>query len=316
MSLTTTELVTQFGSHYIPSGQNEQRLISAIRQPSVTAGYARPIVYDGDLYRFSNVVLGEIVQAFQRQFTPKGDIELIPNEIRLRNIKIDFSMYPDDLKSTWAGFLTGLEPAERAEWPAVRYALEQELIPQMKQDMELQGYFKGSYVAPTTGDAGTASAVIDGVKSLLNDGIADSSMQVIALSATPNATNAFDMIEEFADNIDEKLAAVKMRIYVTHKMLRDYLRDKRNTHGTDVNYKASKVTIDFSENVEIVALPSMSGENYIWATPVNNFLYLRRVKGMKKPKVEEAEREVKFLLDWWEGLGFGYNELVYVSTWT
>lgn len=315
MSIVKTDLVTQFGDHYIPEGQNESRLLAAIRQPSVTAGYAKPIIYDGDLYRFSNTVLDEVVQSFQKGFTPKGDLEFKPNEIRLRNIKIDLSLYPDDVKSSWLGFLAGKEANERAQWPIVRYMLENEVVPQMKQDMETKAYFKGVYAAPTAGTAGASSAVIDGVKQLLEAGIADSSMKQIALSAVPSATNAFDLIEEFVDNFDSKLDAIPMRVYVTKKMLREYLRDKRNTHGTDVNYSAEKVTIDFADNVELVALPSMAGENYIWATPKDNFLYLRRANGMKSPKVEESKREVFLMLDWWEGLGFGHNELVYVSKW-
>jgi hypothetical protein len=32
---------------------------------------------------------------------------------------------------------------------------------------------------------------------------------------------------------------------------------------------------------------------------------------MVDPKVEESKREVSLMLDWYEGIGFGYNELVY-----
>jgi hypothetical protein len=92
------------------------------------------------------------------------------------------------------------------------------------------------------------------------------------------------------------------------------LRDKRNTHGTDVNYNPEQPTVDFT-NVRIVGLPSMKGEKMIWATPKDNFLYLRKARGMKKPKVEESKREVFLMLDWWEGLGFAYDELVYAATW-
>ncbi|RSC96048.1 hypothetical protein [Tenacibaculum singaporense] len=314
MSITTTDLKAQFGAHYIPEGQNESRLLSALRQKTVTTTYAKPLIYDGDTYRFSNVVLGEIVQQFQKKFTPKGDIEFKPNEIVLRNIKIDLSLYPDDVKASWLGFLESVNEQDRAKWPIVRYMIENEVIPQLKSDLETKGYFKGSYVAPTDGVAGTTAGAIDGVKKLLDAGIADSSMQNVALSAAVTASNAFDLVEEFVDNFDSLLDGVKMRVYMDPKILRWYHRDKRNTHGTDVNYNPDKPVVDFT-NVELVGLPSMAGENYLWATPVDNFLYIRRVNGMKKPKVEESKREVFLMTDWWEGLGFGHNELVYVSTW-
>lgn len=315
MSIVKTDLVSQFGSHYIPEGQNEKRLLSALRQKAVTTSYAKPLIYDGDTYRFSNVVLGEIVQQFQKKFTPKGDIEFKPNEIKLRNIKVDLSLYPDDVKASWLGFLESVGEQERKQWPIVRFMIENEVIPQLKSDLETKGYFKGSWVAPTTGTAGTAAQAIDGVKMKLDAGIADSTMQNIALSSGISASNAFDIIEEFVDNFDSLLDGVKMRVYMDPKVLRWYHRDKRNTHGQDPSYDPNKPTVDFT-NVELVGLPSMAGEKYLWATPVDNFLYIRRTNGMKKPRIEESQREVFLMADWWEGLGFGHNELVYVSTWS
>lgn len=314
MSIVKTDLVTQFGDYYVPEGQNEARLLSALRQKSVTTTYAKPIIYDGEVYKFSNTRLGEIVQQFQKKFTPKGDLEFKPNEIRLRNIKVDLALYPDDVKGSWLGFLSSLDDQERKNWPIVRYLTESEVIPQMQSDMELKAYFKGAYVAPTVGVAGSTVATINGVKFLLDAGVADSSMQSVALSAAVTKSNAFDMVEEFVESFDDLLSGTKMRFYCDPKILRWYHQDKRNTHGTDVNYNPDKPVVDFT-TCELVGLPSMSGEKYFWATPVDNFLYIRRQNGMKNPRVEEAQREVFLMTDWWEGLGFGHNELVYVATW-
>lgn len=315
MSIVKTDLVTGFGAHYIPEGQNEKRLLSALRQKSVTTSYAKPLIYDGDTYRFSNVVLGEIVQQFQKKFTPKGDITFKPNEITLRNLKVDISLYPDDVKASWLGFLENVNEQDRAKWPIVRYMIENEVIPQLKSDLELKVYFKGEYEAPVAGTAGSAAKSIDGVKTLLDAGVLDSSMQSVVLTEAITQANAFDMIEEFVDSIDSLLDGVKKRAYMDPAVLRWYHRDKRNTHGVDVNYDPNKPVVDFT-NVELIGLPSMAGENYIWCTPIDNFLYIRRANGMKKPKIEESQREVFLMTDWWEGLGFGHNELVYVATWT
>lgn len=312
MAIVKTDLVAAFGAYYIPEGQNMERLKGALRIPSTTPASAKPIIYDGEVYRFANVLFQEIVQQFQKAFTAKGDLTFKPNEIRLRNMKIDLALYPDDVKGSWLGFLGSITDMERANWPIVRYILENQVIPQIKSDLETQAYFKGVYVAPTPGTPGTAAGTMNGIKKLLDDGIADASMNAVVLSAEPDSSNIFDMVEEFADNMDEVLASVPVTIYMSTGKVKAYLRDKRNTHGTDVNYTAGKVTIDFADNVKIVGLPSMAGSDYIWATPDDNFLYLRRVNGMAEPRVEESKREVFLMLDWWEGLGFGYNPLVYV----
>lgn len=314
MGIVKTDLVTDFGAYYINEGQNETRLLSALREKSVTTSYAKPIIHDGDVYRFSNVSLSEIVQGFQKAFTKKGDATFTPNEIRLRNLKIDLAMHPDEVKGSWLGFLAGLEPQERASWPLVRYLLENEIVPAIPHDLETQAYFKGAYVAPTAGTATTTAQTMDGLKTIITAGLAGD-MTTITLTDAITASNAFDRVEEFVDGLSELTdKGIKSRIYMDPKIVRWYHRDKRNTHGTDVNYDPMKPVVDFT-NVEIVGLPSMAGEKMIWATPVDNFLYIRKANGMQSPKIEESKREVFLMLDWWEGLGFGHDELVYAATW-
>ena len=203
-TITKTAIVTQFGSHYIPEGQNESRLLSQMRQKSATTSYAKSIIYDGEVYRFANTRLGEIVQQFQKKFTPKGTLEFIPNEIRLRNIKMDLSLYPDEVKGSWLGFLQDLSSDERKNWPIVRFLLEKEVIPQLGSDMELKAYFKGIFEAPVTDQAGTTAKVIDGIKSLLIAGLASTTqpMQSVVLSAGITKANAFDLVEEFVESFD------------------------------------------------------------------------------------------------------------------
>lgn len=314
MSIVTTDIVTAFGSYYVNEGQNMDSLKEQIRQPSVTPSYAVPVITESDVYRSAHGALGEIVQGFQKAFTAKGDLTFKPNEIRLRNAKIDLALYPDDIKGKWLGFLSSLTIQERADWPIVRYLLEKHVAPQIPHDMETKAYWGGSYIAPTPGVAGTTAGTIDGLKKLIDEGLAAGSVNAVALSAVPSASNMFDTIEEISDNImvsNPLLAGVKVRMYMDPKYLRDYFRDKRNTHGTDVNYNAASPTVDFTPNLELVGLPSMAGSGYIWATPVDNYIHLRKVNGMQSPKVEESKREVFLMLDWFEGIGFEYNELVY-----
>lgn len=316
MPIVTTDLVAQFGSYYLNEGQNMDRLKAALRQPAVTPSYAVSIIHDSDVYRTSKTYLGSIVQQFQKAFTPKGDITFKPNEIRLRNLKVDLSLYPDDVKGKWIGFLQNLTDQERANWPIVRYLLEMEVIPQIPHDLEMSTYWKGVFTNATTGTAGNAEDCLDGIRRLLNNGLADASMNAISLSATPSTSNIFDMVEEFAEEsmmTNTALSGVRMRIYMSPSWLRAYFRDKRNSHGSDVNYSTTGInTIDFMPNIELVGLPSMEGADYIWATPVDNFVHLRKLNGMSAPRVEESKREVFLMLDWYEALGFHYNELVFV----
>ena len=115
MSIIKTDIVTAFGDYYINEGQNESRLFSKLREKSVTTSHAKPIITENDVYRSAHSRLGEIVQSFQKGFTEKGDVTFTPNEIRLRNIKIDLSLYPDDVKGSWLGFLQKLNRPGKKE---------------------------------------------------------------------------------------------------------------------------------------------------------------------------------------------------------
>ena len=314
MSIIATDIVTDFGAYYINEGQNEQRLMSAIRQKAVTTTHATPIIHDSDVYRSANTDVGEIVQAFQKAFTPKGDLTFTPNEIILRNLKIDLALYPDDVKGKWLGFLASLDDQERKNWPIVRYLVEKHVVSRIPHDMETKAYYKGVYAAATPGTATATVDVMDGLGKIITTGLTGN-MNTVALTDAITESNAFDRVEEFVDGIDDILDEEKIKVYMDKKILKWYLRDKRNTHGTDVNYDAGKITIDFTENCQLIGLPSMKGEKRIWATTEGNFVYIRKQNGMKKPKVEEAKREVFLMLDWWEAVGFEYDELVFAADW-
>lgn len=314
MSIDASAIVSGFGSYYINEGQNMTRLTSALREKAETPTYARPIVIENDVYRSANASLSEIVQGFQKGWTPKGAVAFTPNEIPLRNIKIDIEIYPDDLKANWLGFLTSLTDQERKNWPIVRYLAEEHVAKRIPHDLETQAYFKGAYVAPTPGTATTAAQVMNGLSTTITAGLAGN-MNTVALTDAVTAANAFDRVEEFVDGISDLTdKGIKTKVYMSKQIVKWYLRDKRNTHGQDVNYKADSVTVDFTD-VQIVGLASMAGEKMIWATPDDNFVYIRKANGMSAPKVEESKRQVFLMLDWWEAIGFDYDELVYAATW-
>lgn len=315
MSVLVNEIVAQFGNVYINEGQNMERLKAAIRQKAVTPSVCVPLIVESDVYRSANAKLGEIVQQFQSQFTAKGDFELKPNEIPLRNIKVDVLIDPDKVKASWLGFLANDAQMDRTQWPLVRYILEVYLAAQIQHDLEMKTYFKGVYTTPTSGVAGGASKALDGFRRLINLGLANGTINPLTLATSPTTSNIFDSVEKIADAVlahNTALEGEPINICMAPSWVRAYFRDKRNVHGTNVNYSTTGINeIDFIPNMRIVGLPSMEGSDYIMVTPSSNMVHLRKVNGMASPDVQKADRQVKVLLDWWEGIGFLHNELVY-----
>lgn len=312
--VTITDIVSQYGAYYVDSGQNQSRLLSLIKQRTVTANYAAKKVINDTLYQFANTYFGEVIQSFQSDFTPKGTAEFKPNEIKLRNIKVDLLLTPDQIVESWLGFLSDKDVQDRSKWPLVRYLLEEWVTPQVHADLETMAYGKGVYQAPTVGTAGAAMQVMDGLIKLVEDGLAntDRPMNAVVIPAfTP--VNTFDNIEKFVDEVDAPFNTMPFQVFVDPKIEKDYWRDKRNTHGTDTNYGDNKAkTIDFMPNMEIIALPSLAGSGAVIATPKGNFLNIRRTTGIPKPTMGIKDlRQIQLGFDWWEALGFGYNELVW-----
>ena len=315
MSFTTTKIVDQFGNYYIDEGQNIKRVLQMVRQKTVTTTHARPVFTDNTVYRFATTKFGSVVQQFQKKFTAKGEVEFRPNEIPLRQMKVDESFYPDDIEGSWLGFLAGKEIAERKDWPIVRYMTEEYILGQVPHDMEMKVYGKGKFVEPTDGQPGSPEQSLDGMITLCDAGILNTEqpMNKVLLTGTISVTNAVDQLEAFVDNVDRLVRDnFKIKLFADPKLVDDYKKNYRKLFSGDPRYTDEKAgTIDFNTNIELVALPSLSETGALVATPEDNFVHIRRTKKNNPPVIESAKREVNIMLDWWESLGFGYNEMVW-----
>jgi hypothetical protein len=93
-----------------------------------------------------------------------------------------------------------------------------------------------------------------------------------------------------------------------------YLRNKReNGYYFRTSDKDVDESIDFT-NQNVVELPCLNGTDVMFATPKENLLHLTKKSSNKtKFSIEESKREVSFLCDWWEGMGFGMNAAVWTN---
>lgn len=314
-TLTIEDIVSEYGKYYMKGGQNEKSILKLMKQPSVTPSHAKPIITENTQYRFATSHFGSKVQQFQKEFTPKGDDEFKPNIIQLRQGKVDYSFYPDDLTESWLGFLSSIDEGDRSKWPSVRYMIENAILPQIPHDMELQAYGKGEYAEPTKGVAGTAKNVLDGLVKITDDGLAnsDSPMNNVVLTKT-GLENGVEFIESFlASILPLYLDNFKFKILADPVFVRNYQTNYRDRFNQSTVYSDNRtLKVDFHPNVELVSLPSLTGTNRMIATPTENFLYVRRKNGINAPVIQADKREVIIMTDWWEALGFGYNELVWV----
>lgn len=310
MAIVVSDVVTEYGAYYEKSGQNKSRILQLLFQGTVTEKEMTKMKTDQTIFKLANGVIDDLVQPFQTAFTAKGTLTFKPNPIELNHIKVDFSMFPDDIEAMWMGFLASND-LKRTEWPFVRFAIEKYLIPKILDNLELKEVYKGVYAAPTPGTPGATGTSMDGLQKKLQVGIDAGTINSVILG-TLTASNIFDKVEEFTDAISTRYQTVKMPVCMDPVLVKWFYRDKRSKGFYQITSdKSIDDSIDFSPQY-VVPLPSMHGTAEMFATPKANMLYLtKKDQNKSKFEVQGFERLVKLLTDWYEGVGFGINEVVW-----
>lgn len=311
MALTVSSVVSAYGSYYLDGGQNQKRVLQLLTQGRQLPGYCTPMVTNETIFRLANSTIGEVVQGFQKAFTAKGGIAIVPNEIRLYHLKLDDEFTPDDLQATWLAFFANLSDVERKNWPFVKWAIETHYKTRIDADMEKAAYYKGVYAVPSTGVAGSAATSFQGLQKQLQDGVDAGTINSVDIEPLDKDT-IFDQVELFTDGISEEYQGVEMNVLMSPYWYKKYMQDKR-AQAFFTKYNADEIdgNIDFTP-LNVKPSVAMTGTNDLFCTPKANLLWLYSAD-KKSFKLEESKRSVAVLGDWWEGLGFGINQAVWTN---
>jgi len=313
MAITAQEIVTAYGAYYLNSGQNEKHILTMLTQGRQLTNFCTPIATDSEIFRLANATFQSLVQPFQKTFTQKGGMEIKPNELRMYHIKVDDEFMPDELNATWLGFLRNLAELDRTKWPLVRWLIENYYKTRIDRDMELNEYYKGKYVAPTAGTAGPDGSAMNGLKTQLQTGVNAGTINSVNLGAL-TTSNIFDKVEEFTDHIEEVYQGIPMYVHMSNYWYKKYMQDKR-AQGFYQRAAAGDIDagIDFTP-LNVAPLASMVGTSDIFCTPKENLLHLTPATLNKnKFDLEKAKRSVAVMTDWWEGVGFGIDQVVWTN---
>jgi hypothetical protein len=313
MSITTTAIIAEYGAYYQDAGQNKKRILQLLSQGRELTNFATPIKTDDTIFRLANATFNSLVQPFQKTFTQKGGVTIIPTEIRQYRFKVDDEFMPDELVATWLGFLTQ-KTVDRKDWPFVKWLIEVYYARQIDKDMELNEYYKGVYAAPQAGTAGPNGTGMNGVKKLLHDGVVAGTINSDSKIGPLEEATIFDQVEAFTDNIAEVYQGIKMNVFMSRYWFKKYMQDKR-AQGFYLKTSDTQITsgIDFTP-LDVVPLACMVGTDDIFCTPTENFLHISPATLTKNNfKLEEAKRAVAVMADWSEGLGFGINQAVWTN---
>ena len=138
------------------------------------------IVSADEVYTAQNVDIGDLLQPYQSEFTPKNTESWNAVSNTLRPVKIDLKFTEEQLfkffdkwRNEW--FEGGKDPMQ---WSYPRYITENLLAPKWREEMNRLAWV-GEYVAPTPGTAGASLESVDGYKITIENAITAGDLVVV-----------------------------------------------------------------------------------------------------------------------------------------
>ena len=310
-----TDLLTEYGS-YINHGQNAQDIMKKAQFGGETASICTLIPTDDTIIRKGSAEMSRVLQPFQKQWSPTGEITVEPSPIQLYKMKVDVEEYPDDLEDSWLGFLASND-TDRTVWPFTRWLIEEYILTQAAEDLELNEVFMGEYLAPPTpGTAGAVSTAMEGLRKILND-------LIDGASITPTNTGAIEAVNtDFVGQVEDWFDAAVLDQYKNRPLkiamrLANFTKYKRGMREKyNMNYdQVGSITLADYENVEIVGLPGWGTSDKILCTPQANLIMgaKRWTQRTLNEMVQAEDRKLKIFADFWRGVGFVRQDLIWTN---
>lgn len=331
--MTTTDLITEYGAYYTGSPENAQRLFNNLFAATNTLSHFREMPTTHTRWEAAISMMTRVLQPYQKAFTPLNPLEIKPKVINLDHLKIDILEYPTDLEESWAGFLARLGREKGVQldpttYPFIRWFIEDHILPQAAIDKEVNEVYFGVKAAPTPGTAGGAATGMNGIREILDDA-------VTASEITPVNTGAWDSDDSlFVEQIEDWVATVNgnnprhagkaKKLFMRSYLGERYSRGMRKLYGKDTDWNVngllkvmdSKVLIVPVESMDADPLDSDTPSDRIWMTMPENMVNPKVLKAnMDAIQVSQATnpRGVNLYTDYYEAVGFLYNELVFIN---
>ncbi|SFC95249.1 hypothetical protein SAMN05421780_11411 [Flexibacter flexilis DSM 6793] len=301
MSLNLTALNAALGAYY---RQKKAEIMSKLYSQEDARKYFTVVSGIQDEYVMTEIEIAEMMQPYQKGWTPKGSVNFKPEIIKNRPVKVDYTFNPKDLEATWIGHLKTNNSSPEA-YPFVEYIYDK-ITERLKRDIN-KCTVNGSYVAPTPGVAGGAMTSFDGILKVTADAITAGKI-VPTATGTISAANIVSKVESVFDSVNSEFRDGELVMLISPTHRRNYFRAKRGADFQNDLTAAANSTLDFT-NCTMVSPMYMNGSNRIIITQKTNLLMLEDgVNEEENIIVQSNRRELEVMVDFKRGVGFGITE--------
>jgi hypothetical protein len=306
MALTPSKLITEYGAYYKEGSITAQNLHQQIYSTSDFKKLFMVKPTNDTRIDNINTAMSQVLQAFHSTFSPKGDLDFVPNPFNLDRVKINVGLKPDDLAATAVDFFVQ-KGVSRKDAPIVATIAEY-LIAQAKEDDELYVAYKGVKAVGSGSTAGTTVGSRNGVRKVIRDYAAATKTNTIALGAVPTDPELFvDYLESFYWAIPEKFRTYIKTIAVSEDHATRYKRGMRIKYNQNYDQTSGQNAMIIDSNgVEIVGSAAQNASSLIWASPRMNCIGF--IKNTSNQQVFDLGTkdiyEIQMATDWYEGYNF------------
>lgn len=325
-SFNIDEIQTEFGKIIRPTDKKE--MFKIVTNRFTSAQYFT--THHGLLeWQAINSIKKNVLQAFTSKWTPVKGFEFKPLVVRNYHHKINVEINVAEVIETWLMYLynEGKSPDQQ---PLVSYIIDCHIKPQILEDLELRGVWKGKYVAPGNVVDGSVPSLphksMQGIETQLVHALASQEVagtpKFNFIESTINLETSTDVqILEYIDVFKRKIDAVfktkDMPLFCSLEFYEKYKTAFKNKWGVGSGTESPDFggdRIDFSR-LFLTPIDGMYGSPILFATPKENLIKIINVN--KAPDVitdiQRFNYDVKIFGEFWLGVGFALAEAVFAA---
>ncbi|PKP01824.1 MAG: hypothetical protein CVU11_14100 [Bacteroidetes bacterium HGW-Bacteroidetes-6] len=222
-------------------------------------------VKEGDF--FVSVEMQEVIQQYQKGWTPKGGYKFHARKPILRDIKFDLEL--ENLKSIERTWLNEFNKEGSAAYKMtfVEYLVSL-AIRKGVQEYQIAA-IKGEYKDPTTGVAGNAIHVVDGILYQISQFEAELLAKPFYTIGEWTSANILDFVSNMIAALPEDMRdRAGLGFYVSSLFIETYWEARRLQEGTMPTYDPSKSVIPGHENIRLIRIPNAGNTKRTFIAPI------------------------------------------------
>lgn len=313
MAIDNADVITEHGRVYRAGGQGVQDITTKFFTPLTSETHWKVIPTEKTLIDKEHASIDRVLQRFQQTFTPISTTTLKPDKCKLGHLKVDLKEYPDTIEDDWNGFLAS-DDHNRKDWPFTKFWLQELVMKQELDDYIKNEFYKGEEGTVTAGTATAAGRSINGLRWQLNN---RTGVNSIAMGAIPTGASADEdfykyVIDWFAQ-IPRDHRRLMDKVFMAEDLRDMFRRGARKANN--VNYAQvpeSEIDRIPDSTCRVVGLDSMTGDEKIFCMPAQfRMSYIKKPKNPNFFKLEESERAVKVMTDYYRQPWFWFAEYAY-----